>query len=269
MIEADATQIRQTIMNLVTNASDAIDRTGGLISITTGVMNCDSEYLASTYIDESLPAGQYVYVDVTDNGCGMDTEALGKLFNPFYTTKFTGRGLGLAAVLGIIRGHNGAIKVCSEPEKGTSVRVLFPACPGSGESEIKKKNGNTRSWTGSGTVLLVDDEETILSVGKQMLEHLGFEVVTALDGRHAVELFTKNLNDIVLVILDLIMPNLDGEETFRELSEIKDNVTVILCSGYDEQEVTQRFKGKSLSGFLHKPYNFSELENRVKEALND
>ena len=269
LIEADAGQIRQIIMNLVTNASDAIDRTGGLISITTGVMNCDSEYLANTYIDESLPAGQYVYVDVTDNGCGMDTEALGKLFNPFYTTKFTGRGLGLAAVLGIIRGHNGAIKVCSEPEKGTSVRVLFPACPGSGESEIKKKNGNTRNWTRPGIILLVDDEETILSVGKQMLEHLGFEVITALDGRHAIELFTKNLDDIVLVILDLIMPNIDGEETFRKLCEIKDDVAVILCSGYDEQEVTQRFKGKSLSGFLHKPYKFSELENTVKEALNE
>ena len=269
LIEADATQIRQIIMNLVTNASDAIDRTSGVIAITTGAMDCDSGYLASTYIDEALNAGQYVYVEVSDTGSGMDGNTLKKLFDPFFTTKFTGRGLGLSAVLGIIRGHKGAIKVYSEPGKGTLIKVLFPACNDTFEPVEHRNDGMKKHWTGSGTILLVDDEETILSVGKQMLLRLGFDVLTASDGQVAVEQFRNNSDDIILVILDLIMPRLDGEETFRELRRIRENVRVIMCSGYNEQEVTHRFTGKSLAGFLHKPYMFRQIEAKIKEVLNE
>jgi len=269
LIEADATQIRQIIMNLVTNASDAIDRTSGVISIKTGAMECNSDYLSSTYIDEALNSGQYVYVEVTDTGCGMSKETQKKLFDPFFTTKFTGRGLGLSAVLGIIRGHKGAIKVYSEPDRGTSIKVLFPACDYS-DSPREQLNGKTKEqWTCSGTILLVDDEETILSVGKQMLERIGFDVLTASDGNEAVKIFRENPSEIALVILDLIMPHLDGEETFRELRRIRKDVLVVMCSGYNEQEVTQRFAGKSLAGFIHKPYVYKELEAKLKEILGD
>ena len=267
LIEADATQIRQIIMNLVTNASDAIERTSGVISITTGAMDCDCSYLINSYIDESQPEGQYVYVEVTDTGCGMNTETLEKLFDPFYTTKFTGRGLGLAAVLGIVRGHKGVIKVYSELGMGTSIRVLFPAC-----SDTSKVTGTAENQTGSrrigsGTILLVDDEETILSVGKQMLTRMGFDVLTATDGRHAVEQYREHADSIILVILDLTMPHLDGEETFRELRRIKGDVLVLMCSGYNEQEVAQRFSGKLIAGFLQKPYMFNDLKTKVREAL--
>ncbi len=267
LVEADATQIRQIIMNLVTNASDAIDRTSGVISINTGAMDCNSDYLSSTYIDEALDSGQYVYMEVTDTGCGMSKETQKRLFDPFFTTKFTGRGLGLSAVLGIIRGHKGAIKVYSEPGRGTSIKVLFPACDYSDISQ-KQLNGEAEGlWTCSGTILLVDDEETILSVGKQMLERIGFDVLTASDGNEAVKLFRENPSKITLVILDLIMPHLDGEETFRELRRIRKDVLVVMCSGYNEQEVTQRFAGKSIAGFIHKPYVYKELVARVKKVL--
>ncbi|MCP4646970.1 MAG: response regulator [bacterium] len=269
LVKADATQIRQIIMNLVTNASDAIDKTSGVISIKTGAMHCDADYLASTYINETSDTCQYVFVEVSDTGCGMDPDTMTKLFDPFFTTKFTGRGLGLSAVLGIIRGHRGAVKVYSEPGNGSSIKVLFPACQLDEDSLKKMKESGVNNWQSSGTVLLVDDEETILSVGRQMLERMGFDVITAADGVEAVKAFRENPNSIKLVILDLVMPHLDGEETYRELRRIQDDVCVVMSSGYNEQEVTQRFAGKSLAGFIHKPYIYKDLQETLKKVLND
>ena len=267
LIEADATQIRQIIMNLVTNASDAIEKTSGVISISTGSMNCDSTYLLSTYLNECLSEGQYVFMEVTDTGCGMDHDTLGKLFDPFFTTKFTGRGLGLSAVLGIVRGHRGAIKVYSEPGRGTSVKVLFPACTETDAVSGSEQAGSSETWKGAGTVLLVDDEETILSMGQNMLHRLGFDVLTACNGLEALEVFKRHSDRIDLVLLDLTMPHLDGEETFRELRRLRSDVKVIISSGYNRQEVTQRFAGKNLGGFLQKPYVQSELESCIRTLL--
>ena len=268
LVEADATQIRQIIMNLVTNSSDAIDRTSGVISITTGALYCDSDYLVSTYMDESLPEGLYVYLEVTDTGSGMNRETLEKLFDPFYSTKFTGRGLGLSAVLGIIRGHCGAIKIYSEMGKGTSIKVLFPACDSSGELPDELGGKTVKQWTGSGTILLVDDEESVVSVGAKMLQRLGFNVLTASDGLQAVDRFREHSDIIDLVILDLTMPHLDGEEAFRELRRIRGDIRVLMSSGYNQQEVTQRFAGKPLAGFLQKPYVFDELEAMIRDILD-
>ncbi len=267
LIEADATQMRQIIMNLVTNASDAIDKTSGVISLSTGAVDCDAAYLASTYIDEELPEGQYVFVEVTDTGSGMSEETMQKLFDPFYSTKFTGRGLGLSAVLGIIRGHSGAIKVYSEPGKGSSIKILFPACCAYDEISISEDERSSKEWSGSGTILLVDDEESILSIGRKMIERLGFDVLTARDGREALNQFDANPEGIDLVILDLTMPHLDGEETFRELRRLRKDIRILMSSGYNEQEITQRFAGKSLAGFLQKPYIFNELKDKVREIL--
>ncbi len=269
LIEGDAAQISQAIINLVANASDAIESADGSISLTTGVMICDSDYLGKSYFDEPLPAGQYVFIDVTDNGCGMTEQTRNSIFDPFYTTKFTGRGLGLAAVSGIIRGHFGAVNVRSEPGNGTTIRVLFPVQSKHGKPEVTAFSGKRNVLSGSGTILLVDDEKSILSVGKQMLEHLGFSVLTASDGQAAVDLYRKHSENIMLVILDLIMPVLDGEETFKKLREITSDVAVILCSGCNKQEVTQRFTGKKLAGFLHKPYGFSQLEAMINKVISN
>jgi CheY-like chemotaxis protein len=199
-------------------------------------------------------------LDVVDNGCGMAKETITKIFDPFFTTKFTGRGLGMAAVFGIIKGHKGAIKVYSEPGKGSLFKILLPACASEADEDISISPPDT--WQGSGTVLLVDDEEFVRSVGSEMLQELGYTVITATDGQEALEMF-KNRTEIDLVILDLTMPRLDGEQTFHGLRKIKPDVKIIMSSGYNEQDVTQRFVGKGLAGFVQKPYKLSVL----REAL--
>jgi signal transduction histidine kinase/CheY-like chemotaxis protein len=255
-VDADATQIRQIIMNLVINASEAIGDKSGVIAITTGCMYCDRNYLKNVWLDENLADGHYAYLEIADTGCGMDRETLAKLFDPFFTTKFTGRGLGMAAVLGIVRGHKGAVKVYSEPGKGTTFKILLPAA--GHPAELCNDADHSDEFRGSGTVLLVDDEETIRGVGAEMLKELGFSTITASDGREAVETFRNN-SDISFVILDLTMPHMDGEQCFRELRQLNPDIRVIMSSGFNEQEVTQKFIGKGLAGFIQKPYKLSTL----------
>ena len=263
-VEADATQMRQIVMNLVINASEAIGDKSGVIAITTGCMDCDSSYLKDVWLDENISEGLYVYLEIADTGCGMDKDTLAKLFDPFFTTKFTGRGLGMAAVLGIIRGHKGAIKVYSEPGKGTSFKILLPASDR--PAELFNGESHKDNWRGAGTVLLVDDEETVRGIGSEMLKELGFCTITANDGRDALEIF-KNRPEITLVILDLTMPHMDGEQCFRELRQMKPDVKVIMSSGYNEQEVTQKFAGKGLAGFIQKPYRLSVLKEVIRSLI--
>ncbi|MCF6179903.1 MAG: PAS domain S-box protein [Geopsychrobacter sp.] len=263
-VEADATQIRQIIMNLVINASEAIGDKSGIIAITTGCMDCDHRYLKNVWLDENLTDGLYVYLEISDTGCGMEKAILTKLFDPFFSTKFTGRGLGMSAVLGIVRGHKGAIKVYSEPEKGTTFKILLPAS--SKPAEIFDNESHTDDWHGSGKVLLVDDEETIRGIGIEMLKELGFTTLTAEDGREALEKF-KSHPDLLFVILDLTMPHMDGEQCFRELRQLKPDVKVIMSSGYNEQEITQKFAGKGLAGFVQKPYNLSILKQAIRQVV--
>ncbi len=265
-IEADATQMRQIIMNLVINASDAIGEKSGFISLSTGVMMCDRTYLSETWLNEGLPEGAYVYIEVADTGCGMDPAMLPKIFDPFFTTKFTGRGLGLAAVLGIVRSHRGAIKLFSERGRGTTFKILLPAVEGAAGHPEGRRDA-VQGWQGSGTVLLVDDEETIRALGRRMLERLGFTVVTATNGREALDLYRERPDGFVCVILDLTMPHMDGEEAFRGLRNIRKDVRVIMSSGYNEQEITHRFSGQAPSGFIQKPYQMDSLAAKLKEVL--
>jgi two-component system, cell cycle sensor histidine kinase and response regulator CckA len=194
----------------------------------------------------------------------MDDETQTKLFDPFFTTKFTGRGLGMAAVLGIVRGHKGAIKVYSELGKGTSFKILLPAS--SKPAKIFNHDNYKNDWKGEGKVLLVDDEETIRGIGREMLQEFGFTTITANNGREAVELFKQN-PDVAFVILDLTMPHMDGEQCFRELRQINSNVKVIMSSGFSEHEVTQKFAGKGLAGFIQKPYKLSVLKDAIQKIF--
>ena len=259
-VEVDATQLRQIVMNLVINASEAIGDKSGVIAITTGCMDCGKNYLKNVWLSENIGEGMYVYLEVADTGCGMSKETLARLFDPFFTTKFSGRGLGMAAVLGIVKGHQGAIRVYSEPGKGSTLKILLPAsCR---PAEMFGHDSCADGWQGSGTVLLVDDEETVRGIGSEMLKELGFLPITAGDGREALAVFRQN-PEICFVILDLTMPHLDGEQCFRELRQISPEVKVIMTSGYNEHEVTQKFVGKGLSGFMQKPYNLAELKKMV------
>jgi PAS domain S-box-containing protein len=264
-VDADASQMRQVVMNLVVNASEAIGERSGVITLSTGAMDCDRGYLSESWLDEQLPEGMYVFIEVADTGAGMDAETRARIFDPFFTTKFTGRGLGLAAVLGIVRGHRGAIKVYSELGRGTTLKVLFPA---SQRAEVQERRSAVRGmYEGKGTVLLVDDDESVRAVGRKMLERIGFTVVTAADGAEAIARFRERADDIICAIVDLTMPHVDGAETFRELRRMRPGVRVILSSGYNEQDVTQRFVGKGLAGFIQKPYQLSTLVAVLKEVL--
>jgi CheY-like chemotaxis protein len=267
-IEGDATQIRQIIMNLITNASDAIGERSGVISISTGLMHCDRAYLQSSYLDSDLPEGDYVYLEVADTGEGMDEATRERIFDPFFTTKFTGRGLGLAAVLGIVRGHSGAIKLYSEMGRGSTFKVMLPAAALLDQSGAEPSHGSTApaaAETRALTVLVVDDDETVRSVTRRMLEHAGYTVLQAADGVEALEIYGANPG-IDVVLLDMTMPHMDGEETFRELRRISGDVKVVLTSGYNEQDATERFAGKGLAGFIQKPYRPAELVAKITET---
>jgi PAS domain S-box-containing protein len=264
LIDADASQVRQVVMNLITNASEAIGEKEGVILVKTGLQDCDEGFLETTIGRGELRPGQYVVLEVTDTGCGMAPQELQKVFDPFYTTKFTGRGLGLAAVLGIMSGHQGGVKVKSEAGKGTSFKLIFPpSLVGRVDAPIETR---VSMWKGNGKVLLVDDEATIREVGRQMLERAGLTVFVASDGLAALELFHA-VHDIDCVVLDLTMPRMDGEACFREMRRLNPKVKVVLCSGYNESEVVNRFVGEGLAGFLQKPYVTSDLLGKVQEVF--
>jgi CheY-like chemotaxis protein len=263
---ADATQLRQVVMNLVINASEALGDRAGSIYVATGAVQVDSSFLEETHLSPDLPAGEYVFLDVMDDGVGMSQEVQRRIFDPFFTTKFTGRGLGLAAVLGIVRGHKGALKVYSEEGVGTTFKVLLPATDGPGD-ELGRGNPASSNWRGEGTVLVIDDEESVRVTTSRMLQALGFSPLQAENGREGLKLFGANRGAIVLTVVDLTMPEMDGEEVFRELRLLDPEARVLLMSGFNEQEATSRFSGKPLDGFLQKPFRVPALREKLQQIL--
>ncbi len=265
---ADATQMRQIVMNLVINASEAIGSRSGFIALTTGTIQADRAYLDGTVMAPDLPTGKYAFLEVSDTGSGMSPDTVSKIFDPFFTTKFTGRGLGLAAVLGIVRSHKGAMRVYSEVGKGTTFKILLP-CATDSTILADDESHSFDNWRGSGTILVVDDEETVRTTTTRMLQLLGFTVLTANDGYEGVERFRENAADIAAVVLDLTMPRMSGEEVFRELRMLQPDVRVLLMSGFNEQEAVHRFLGKGLAGFLQKPFRVPNLRAKLKEMLGE
>ena len=267
LVEMDPSQIRQVVMNLVTNASDAVEGTSGSIQVRTGLVRADAAYLDSYWLADGVEVGDFVFVEVSDTGCGMTRETQDRLFDPFFTTKVSGRGLGMAAVLGIVRGHRGAIKVYSEEGEGTTIKVLLPVTVGHAISAEVPAVEPARPTAGA-LVLVVDDEDTVRTIACQVLERLGCRTLSARDGREAVEVFEAQPDDIHLVLLDLTMPVMDGEEAFRAIRAIRPDVPVVLTSGYNRQDTTARFAGKGLAGFLQKPWTALTLQEVVARTLN-
>jgi PAS domain S-box-containing protein len=262
-VEADPTQIRQVVMNLITNASDAIGNKSGIISLSTGVVDADEEFFAACQVHENPKPGYYVFVEVSDTGIGMDAETIARIFEPFFTTKFTGRGLGLAAVMGIARGHRGAVRVESHPGKGSTFTVYFPCQEALLHNKLRAEKGSGHTQRGEGLVLVVDDEESVRNIAKIMLERHGFSVITAKDGRDAVKVFQKRAPELAAVVLDMTMPHMGGEETFQKMLEIRPDIQVVLASGYTEQEATAHFVGKGLAGFIQKPFQLAHFVQKI------
>ena len=268
-LRGDPSQIRQVVMNLVINAAEALGDRSGVVTVSTGAMQCRPDDLAGAYREERLTEGMYVWLEVSDTGCGMNSETQRRVFEPFFTTKFTGRGLGLSAVLGIVRGHQGALQVVSTPGQGTTFKVLFPAAPPVGPQSASPPRAPLGTWQGMGIVLLVDDEDSVRTLGARMLERIGFQVLVASDGQEALELYQVRQGEIVLVLLDLTMPYMDGEETFQQLRCFDPQVRVVMTSGYTETEMALRFTGQPRCGFLQKPYTLEGLTQCLREALGE
>ena len=270
---ADANQLQQAVMNLITNAAEAIGETAGFITISTGTEIYKEKDLLKSRIDEKPSPGRFVYLEVADTGCGMDSETLHRLFEPFFTTRFFGRGLGMSAVLGIIRGHKGAIFVDSRVNKGTTIRIIFPvsetALPESVQLESTEGSLPVRSGPSSlkGTILIVYDQDEVINFSKEMATRSGYSVRTAADGQEAVKVFQEHADEIACVVLDLTMPRMDGTATFKALKQIRPDVKVILSSDYSEKEVAQRFTGKGLAGFIQKPYGYQRLRKELERVL--
>ena len=268
LIDGDATQIRQVIMNLITNASDALsDRTGKII-ITLGAMETGP---STPCIAGAPPDGTSIFLEVSDTGAGMEPETLLRIFDPFFTTKFTGRGLGLAAVLGIMRGHHGAIQVVSQPDQGTSFRLLFPRSNQAASQEMRVDSPD-QTYEGRGLILVVDDEETVRSVASSTLERCGFTVQTANNGRDGLRAYHEGAARIRAVVLDLTMPILGGDEVLAELRSGTGpgaTVPILLSSGYSSTDVAGNLQRFGPIQFLQKPYRPADLIQKIRVCLGE
>jgi nitrogen-specific signal transduction histidine kinase/CheY-like chemotaxis protein len=264
-VEAEAAQLGQVIMNLITNAAESLGEGDSRIFVRTGVVELDGAPEGALY-SESIAAGRYVYFEVRDTGAGMDEETRGRIFDPFFTTKFAGRGLGLAAVAGIVRGHRGALEVETAPGRGTRFRVLLPAVDRP-HAEDTSEHGRIDDWRATGTILVIDDDEGVCDLASEVLQRAGLHVLTASDGHAGLKLFEDHLDSIRVVLLDRTMPSLSGAETFDALRTIRPDARIVLVSGYSEERVSAELAGRGLAGFLQKPFLPDTLLWRVREAL--
>jgi CheY-like chemotaxis protein len=254
-------QLRQVVVNLISNASEALGDGEGTIRIRTTLRDVDAATLANAFGDEALRPGPFVVLEVADTGPGMDAATLARVFDPFFTTKFTGRGLGMAATLGIVRSHHGAMHVTSAPGQGTVVRVLFR--PG-GDIALGTGEG-TRA--GAGTVLVVDDEPQVRDVARRMLERRGWTVLLAVDGREALDTYARHAAAIDVVVLDVTMPRLSGDGVLAEWRRTGVTVPVVLASGYSAQSIALIVEGPDAPVFVQKPFVQGELLAAVDRAL--
>ncbi len=269
-IHADESQLHQMVLNLVTNAAEAIGTQAGTIHLKTGIVRLQRVDFRASYLDDNQAEGAYALLEIRDDGCGMSADVQGRMFDPFFTTKFTGRGLGLATVLGIVRSHAGTIQVKSEPGRGTRVRVFLP-CPVTARrtpvAVVAPVAAPVVPVTQAPVIMVVDDEEGIRQVVQAYLQKHGYKVLLAVDGVEALEVMQQNPGQIQAVILDLNMPRMGGEDTFTALRQIRPDLPVILCSGYEEEDAVRSFGGLGLSGFLHKPYETRALLARLDKLV--
>ncbi len=269
LIEGDASQLGQVVMNLIINSSEAIGTEHGKVDVSLSRIEVRAGKVFEDYHGKKIAPGEYVCLEVTDNGCGMSEETRWRIFEPFYTTKFTGRGLGMSAVLGIIRSHGGALQLYSQANHGTTFKVYLPVPMSEADREENVMESSTPDqWQGSGTVLLAEDEDSIRDIAKNFLELFGFTVLEAVNGQEALEMYRKNAAEITLVFTDMGMPVMDGYELFAELKKLNSELPIIVSSGYGDAEVTARIGSDNIAGIISKPYNPGQLRAVLKSVVN-
>ncbi len=268
---ADPSQIQQVVMNLITNAAEAIGDGPGTVSIATGARECDPSYLNRSRIAKRPAPGRFAMIRVTDTGCGMGRETLEQLFDPFYTTKLKGRGLGMSAVLGIVQAHDGAIIVESAMGRGTSIEVLLPVSAEASDHRDERAPAAgvapASSEARRGTILVVDDEDAVRNLCAAMVERCGFRTIRAANGKEAVEIFAAQGREIACVVLDIVMPQMDGVATFGALRRIRPDIPVIRCSGFNEEETARHFEGQDFTEFIQKPFHLVTLKEALERML--
>ena len=265
-IEGDLGQVQQVITNLVINGAEAVgEGKPVVVRVATKVQDLSEQNMAADFLPNGGLPGRYVVLEVQDSGIGMDEVTQARIFDPFFTTKFVGRGLGLCAVLGILGTHKGTVQVCSIPGQGTTFTVCFPAMPAERITVRQIERGE--GLRGAGTILVVDDEPAVRQIAKEILEEYGYTVMIADNGRTAVDLFQTMADKISLVLLDLTMPVMGGEEALCQLRTIRADIPVILSSGFDEAEALRQFGQYGLAAFIHKPYTPVQLADKVNKVL--
>lgn len=262
-VEADAAQLRQVVMNLVINGAESIADAAGTVRVSVRSAHLEAADIRRRYYAaDQVESGHFVIIEVSDNGCGMDEATQLRIFDPFFTTKFLGRGLGLAAALGIVRQHRGGIRVESSPGYGTTFEMVIPASMAT-PAVIPPGDLSTGPAIPS-AVLVVDDEEMIRALAKAALEKFGYRVITAQNGKECVDIFTQRPDDFSIVLLDLTMPVMDGEEALAHLRQLRPQAKVLVISGYDETDVMRRIGGLHISGFLQKPFSAGRLAQKIR-----
>ena len=264
-VKGDTAQLTQVVMNLLTNAAEAIGETGGHIHIRTA-RNEATPPAGSHRIGEELPRGPVVMVEVQDDGCGMDDKTRARMFDPFFSTKFTGRGLGLAAALGIVRAHGGAIDIETAPDQGTRFRVLFPAA-GERAQPRDEAPSDIRGWRCDALVLVVDDDEGVRELTQETLERAGLRVRCAEDPDSALRFFEEHADEIALVILDRTLPPSSGDGVLTRLRQLRPGCRILMMSGYSKERALEGGQEANLSGFLQKPFLPEQMLEAVRRAI--
>jgi signal transduction histidine kinase len=267
-VEADPSQIQQLVMNLILNAVEATGERFGVVRVTTGIRQVDAEDELYHFRPDPPAPGTYVEIEVTDNGCGMAEPVKTQIFDPFFTTKFTGRGLGLAAALGIVRGHKGAIGVESAEGEGSTFTVLLPAMGGVRHGTADGVRRREVPEAGSGAILIIDDEDVVRRAARAALEHFGFTVFEAADGRDGADLFSRLHDRISAVLLDLTMPHMDGHDVWRFIRRVRPDMQIILASGFEQSDAMTRFIEEPGLSFLQKPFTAAALVRMVRAAVD-
>jgi signal transduction histidine kinase/ActR/RegA family two-component response regulator len=267
MVKCDPGQIHQIVMNLIINASEAIGTEQGEVNVSLAEFEVIAGKTFEDHLGESISPGEYVCLEVTDNGCGMDEDTKWKIFEPFFTTKFVGRGLGMSAILGIINSYGGALQVFSQLGQGTTFKVYLPVLVGelSGSSD-EGSSTSEAEWQGSGTILLAEDEKQYRFIAKELLEIIGYTVLEAVNGKEALEMYQMHSEDITLVLTDIGMPIMDGYELFDALKKLNPALPIITFSGYGEVEVTSRIRRDEIAAIISKPYDLDKLREVLKRV---